>query len=335
MLTVAAANASPDFREVYGLVRSNLAGADQEQLDEAAVNGLMRQFPGRVVIVDKEEALESRHAAGPLSKYSIFNGSFAYFRVTEVTPDLPQDLRHAWQELTATNKSKIKGIALDLRFADGTDYTAAGAAADAFINAGEPLLEWPGGSIASTNKENAIPAPVVVLVNAKTRGASEAFAAILRAADRALTIGGKTAGQASIFKEFPLATGQKVRIATADVKLAGGPSLAGGLTPDIPVDTTLAEDKAYMSDPYKQVRLAGSDSDSQTNSMETVTNAPEPRFNEAELVREHRAGINPGEDLIGASSSLTNEPPSLADPSLSRALDVLKGLSVMNGGKPS
>ena len=330
---VAAARATPpDFREVYGLVRSNLAGVDHAQLDEAAVNGLINQFPGRVGVVDDSEPTGSHSTTKPLVRASVYDGSFAYFRVVEVTADLAGDLRDAWQGLAETNKGKIKGVVLDLRFADGTDYAAAGSAADCFLPVGEPLLEWPGGSAASSNKDNAISVPVAILVNAKTSGASEALAAVLRASDRALTVGTKTAGQASVFREFPLSTGQKLRIATAEVKIAGGPTLTGGLTPDIPVDTTLEEDKTYVDDPYKELRPPDVGDGSQTNTAQAGTNV-EPRFNEAELVREHREGINPGEDLI-SSSNAGPTAPVMADPSLSRALDVLKGLAVVNGGKP-
>jgi C-terminal processing protease CtpA/Prc len=164
-----------------------------------------------------------------------------------------------------------------------------------------------------------------VLVNSKTIGAAEALAAVLRASDRALTVGAKTAGRASVFKEFSLSTGQKIRVATAEVKLAGGPALAGGVTPDIPVQTTLEDDRAYLSDPYKSPHPTEMSGDSQTNTQEA-------RFNEAELVKEHREGLEAGEGLLGTSA----EPgaPVIADPSLSRALDVLKGLAVVNGSKP-
>ena len=97
--------------------------------------------------------------------------------------------------------------------------------------------------------------------------------------------------------------------------------------PDIPVKTTLEEDKAYLSDPYKPQPAA------ETADNGSQTNAAEPRFNEAELVREHREGINPGEDLI-SSSNAGPTAPAMADPALARALDVLKGLAVVNGGKP-
>jgi hypothetical protein len=337
LILAATANASPpEFREVYGLVRSNLAGVDQAQLDEAAISGLLNEFPGRVAVVDAGASSETPAASKPLAKASVFDGSFAYFRVAEVSGDLPAELRQAWQALVETNKGKIKGVVLDLRFAGGADYTAAGLTADCFLATGQPLLEWPGGSVASSNKDNAISAPVTILVNAKTSGAAEALAAVLRATDRALTVGTKTAGQASVFKEFPLSTGQKVRVATAEVRIAGGPTLTDGLTPDIPVETTLEDDKAYMDDPYKQLHSSDTAHNAgQTNISEVATNEPEPRFNEAELVREHREGLNPGEGML-SSPAQSNETgaPIVADPSLARALDVLKGLAVINGGKP-
>ncbi len=324
----AAPASPPDIREIYSLVRSNLAGVTPEELDHAALEGLTNQFPGRVSVVDA--ASEPTNALKTaLARTAVFDGSYAYFQVAGVTPDLPGELRQAWKSLAETNKTKIKGVILDLRYADGSDFTAAGQTADCFLSTGETLLEWPGSSVSSVKKDDAITAPVAVLVDAKTSGAGEALAAILRAADRALTVGARTAGQASLFKEFPLSNGQRLRIAVADVRLAGGPSIADGLTPDISVDSTLAADRGYLRNPYH-------DLDAGTNSAGEPTNQPLRRFNEAELVREQRAGLNPGEELDATPTAEAEAPgPAvIVDPALARALDLLKGLNVINRSRP-
>lgn len=331
-MTVAAAAETPanppDFREIYSLVRSNLAGVTPEQLDEATAEGLTREFPGRVTVVDAvPEAGDALKTA--LAKTAVYDGAYAYFQVGNVTPDLPGELRQAWKTLAETNKSKIKGVILDLRFAAGGDFTAAGQTADCFLARGEALLEWPGGSVSSIKKEDAIAAPVAVLIDARTSGAAEALGAVLRAADRAITVGTRTAGQASLFKEFPLSNGQKLRIAVADVKLAGGPSVAEGLSPDIPVDSTPAQDRSYLGNPYHEF-------DAGTNASGEPTNEPLRRFNEAELVREQRAGLNPGEELDATPTAEAEAPgpPIILDPDLARALDLLKGLNVINRSRP-
>ena len=44
-------NPAPDFKEVYDLLRTNLTGATDENLNRAAVQGLVSQFPGKVSLV--------------------------------------------------------------------------------------------------------------------------------------------------------------------------------------------------------------------------------------------------------------------------------------------
>ena len=147
----------------------------------------------------------------------------------------------------------------------------------------------------------------------------------------------KTAGQAALFTAFPLSNGQTIRIATGEIKLAGGPSLAGGLTPDILVESTPELDKGYMENPYKEPKAPEAvGTANETNTADTARDQPVRRFNEAELVREQRAGLNPGEELMAAPTGAPGAagPPTILDPTLARALDLLKGLSVLSGGKP-
>ncbi len=70
---------------------------------------------------------------------------FAYVRVATVASKLPEAFRAAYRQLAETNKEKIKGLVLDLRFAGGADYEAAAKLADCFLNSERPLLDWQTG----------------------------------------------------------------------------------------------------------------------------------------------------------------------------------------------
>jgi hypothetical protein len=118
----------------------------------------------------------------------------------------------ALKQLTASNQ--LKGIILDLRFADGHDYAAAAAAADLFVSREMPLLDWGSGSSRSKAKSDAITLPLAVLVNHQTAGAAEALAAVLRDDCQAMILSTTTAGDATIGREFPLKNGQSLSIAT-------------------------------------------------------------------------------------------------------------------------
>ena len=95
---------------------------------------------------------------------------------------------------------------------------------------------------------------MAVVINGQTAGAAEALAAILRENEVALLIGSATAGQASMFKEFPLENGQRLRIATAPVRLGNGKVLAS-LTPDIAVSVGADDDEKHFSDAPKKSPL--------------------------------------------------------------------------------
>jgi carboxyl-terminal processing protease len=335
----ALAGVPPKFEEVYQLLSSNLNGVSQASLDRAAVEGLLGQFPGQAILVESNSTT-APSAAGLLGKVTVYDGSYAYFRISKVEGPLAETLRSAYQDLVQTNKSKIKGIILDLRFADGTDYAAAAAAADCFLSSEQPLLDWGAGQASATRKTNAIALPVAILVNAKTTGAAEALAAALREANTGLILGGTTAGQANIFKEFTLGNGEKLRIATVPIKLGDGSALALGVKPDIAVEESLADEKAYLEDPYKDLHPpAPVQDETETNSSPSSTNEPAHRpTNEAELVREKRNGETPDTDssVMGDQSAVPEAPapPVIADTTLARALDLLKGLAVLQQSHP-
>ena len=333
--------APPKFDEVYQLLRDNLKGVSLADLDRAAVKGLLEQLPGQVMLVQDDTNIALNAAApGALSKAQLYDDAYAYFRIGRVETPLAEKLRAAYQEFAQTNKTKVKGVILDLRFAAGSDYGAAAAAADCFLNSGQPLLEWGAGLASATRKTNAIALPIAILVNSQTTGAAEALAAALREADTGLILGGTTAGQANIFKEFPLSNGEKLRIAVAQIKLADGSALDHGLQPDIAVESSLADEKAYLEDPYKILHPpAPATNESATVSDSSATNQPiRPRTNEAELVREKRAGVSSDDDApdMDDQPAVPAEPapPTIADTVLARALDLLKGIAVLQQSHP-
>jgi C-terminal processing protease CtpA/Prc len=192
-------------------------------------------------------------------------------------------------------------------------------------------LDWGSGQVRSKEKGEAIAEPVAVLVNRQTSGAAEALAGVLRQAAAALVLGHRTAGQAMIAQEYPLKNGDRLRIRINPVKLGDGSALSGdGLAPDISVDVSADDEQAYFADAYQQIpRVALS-----ANTQLALTNAGasrngrRTRFNEAELVRERRDGANSEPDVTVAREPEADVP-TVRDPVLARALDVLKGLAVV------
>ncbi|HEX3989510.1 MAG TPA: S41 family peptidase, partial [Verrucomicrobiae bacterium] len=178
---------------------------------------------------------------------------------------------------------------------------------------------------------DAILMPVAILINSQTAGAAEALGAALREAGAGLILGSVSSGQASVFKEIPLSNGDKLRVAVAAVIVGDGKLLTNGVAPDIAIDSSLQDEKAYLQDPYKNLHPEFA----QAGNGRNVSVSPRPRFNEAELVREHKAGLDTEEETDDAGP-VPAEPtaPVVADPTLSRALDLLKSLAVVEPSRP-
>jgi hypothetical protein len=319
-------NKPPHFQEMFRLLRANLEGVSEEDLNRAAVQGLLQQFHPRVMLLN-ESSDRAESNEGQVDKTTVHDKWYGYLRVARVGPGLAEDIAGAWEKLSATNR--LKGLILDLRFAGGHDYAAAASAANRFLTREKPLLAWGDSSIRSTAKEEAITTPLTALINQQTGGAAEALAAVLRDAGAALLIGAKTAGAAHVFKDFTLSNGQQLRIATGSVIVGDGHELSpGGVAPDIEVNVNAEDEKVYFADAFKV--LAPATVSRATNLTPSgSTNRPR-RINEAELVRRRREGL----DLEEAEESANREEsertePMVRDPALARALDLLKGIAIV------
>jgi len=326
-LALAGRAAEPEqFQELYDLLKANLPGITEAGLDGAAVTGLVKQLSPRVSFVG-EQAVDTNGA--PMLTSAVLDRHYGYVRVSRVAAGLDKEFTNTIQRLFSTNK--IKGLVLDLRFASGQDYAAAVGVADQFFPEERKLIDWGEDWKSSTSKPEAIVTPVALLVNRQTSGAAEALAGMLRLSDVGLLIGTNTAGQASKFKEFALKDGRRVRIAIAPVKVAKEKELPGsGLKPDIQVDVSPDDEAAWFQDAYKLLPKAGRLA-SATNSMNLqVTNRPTRRLNEAELVRLRREGLLSDAEPTNAPTRRNDStPPIIHDPALARAVDLLKGLAVV------
>ncbi len=320
-VALSATNPPPDFGQVRALIQTNLPGVTEAELDRAALDGLLQNFRGKVRLLDA-----TLPPARPnISQCSSFDGGIAYLRIDNVATGLAADVTRLCGVLNATNK--LKGVVFDLRFTNGDDYAAAANTAELFVADERELLDWGPGVVKSSPKTNAFSWPVVVLVNNETAGASEALAALMRGTDTGLILGNTTRGAAMMTKEFPLANGQRLRIAATPVKLGkGSPLPTTGVIPDIQVAVTPADERIYLRDPYAEL----SRPTTLTNLTATGTNrAPRRiRTTEADLVRARREGLSPDSEFLSRREA-EPEAPVIRDPALARAVDLLKGLAVV------
>ena len=142
-------------------------------------------------------------------------------------------------------------------------------------------------------------------------------------------------GGVSAERDVSLSSG--LRIAVAPVKVADAKGMpAEGLKPDIRVEVRPEDELAHLEDAYKSLAKAGGGAGPRVASSLSSTNrAVRPRVNEAALVRMLRDGQS--SDLETNSAAPREIEPVkqlIQDPALARALDLLKGLAVMQQFRP-
>jgi hypothetical protein len=326
---------SLQLQELLEVLRAHLAGMTPEELNRAAVTGLLEQLAPRVALIGENANPPDKDTprSGPALTTAIFDRAYAYIRLTRIGADTAREFAAAWDRLNATNK--MRGLILDLRFSAEGEYSGAVGVADRFFGSAQDLVDWGEGMKRTTSKSNFITLPTTVLVNRKTSGAAEVLAGILRHGEAALLVGTNTAGEAGVSRHFTLKTGHQLRVAVAPVKVLQNEELPfSGIKPDIEVMVDEDEERLSMADAYRQVKsnhLAGAGSPDQA--LTSTNNRPRRRMNEADLVRMAREGLDPRDPTNQLQTSARHaEPPvpQVTDPALARALDILKGMAVVH-----
>lgn len=179
-----------------------------------------------------------------LASSRLFAERVAYVRLSAFTAGAPRELRRALQDLRGGGEP-LRGVVLDLRGNPGGLLDAAAEVADLFLSEGRILaLAAASGPAMPTHSATAadddVTAPVVVLVDRSSTGASEIVAAALRDHDRALLVGQQTPGLGSVQNVYEAgeadapAEAPLLELTVAYHRTPGDRPFDGvGLTPDV------------------------------------------------------------------------------------------------------
>ena len=155
--------------------------------------------------------------------------------IGRTTQELTEELRKA------AKKGELKGLILDMRNNPGGLLDQSVHVADVFLSDGV-IVSMKGRSDKSNRSYSAsaqagdIAAPMVVLINSGSASASEIVAGALKDHNRALLIGERTFGKASVQDVIPLPDGSGMKLTVARYYTPSGKSIqAEGVTPDIEV----------------------------------------------------------------------------------------------------
>jgi len=257
-------------------------------------------------------------------KQRLLEPGYGYVRISTFQSHTGEGLKEAIKALQVENDGSLKGLVLDLRNNPGGLLNAAVEVSDAFITKGK--IVYTDGRVADAKQEfNAKPedilkgAPLVVLVNGGSASASEIVAGALQDHHRAVILGTKTFGKGSVQTVMPLSENTAVKMTTARYYTPSGRSIqAEGIVPDIevePVKISSLEKNDF--NPLRERDLSGhlengnGDSDDENKD-------DEPKE------------IDNGSDADKTKDDADDTPLAVKDYPLSEALNLLKGINILN-----
>ncbi len=238
-------------------------------------------------------------------KNRMLEPGFGYVRITNFQSRTTTDLLKAVSELQ--KESRLKGLVLDLRNNPGGVLNGAVGVSDAFIDKG--LIVYTEGRLSdSSHQYTATPgdslngAPLVVLINGGSASASEIVAGAMQDHSRGIILGTKSFGKGSVQTIQELRNGSAVKLTTARYFTPNGRSIqAKGIDPDIVLSTL------RLSDQDQKSRVTYSEKD-----LDGSLSNPEDDDKEAAKVEDKEALAQ-------------------TDFQLYEALNLLKGLHILNG----
>ncbi|TVP73465.1 MAG: S41 family peptidase [Rhodobacteraceae bacterium] len=232
-------------------------------------------------------------------------------------PNLRDGLRDAIEELGGIDN--LGGVVLDMRNNPGGLLTQAIRVTDAFLEQGE-IVSTRGRDEDAGERFNAQAGdliegrPMVVLINSGSASASEIVAGALQDHRRAIVVGTRSFGKGSVQTVMPLGGDGAIRLTTSLYYTPSGRSIqALGVSPDIIVEQ-----------PRRQPVVE--DEDSATPPRTRSENDLRGRLDNRDLSDDQRRQMEEERRSAEEVARLRQE-----DYQLAYALDILRGLSALNG----
>ena len=280
-----------------------------------------------------------KRAAGKLPTVTtrVEGGDVAYVRLAGFDDATQAALTAAVKEVRQQAGNKLIGFILDLRNNPGGNFDAAVAVADAFIDKGDITVVKSRKAdnvkrIAATPGDLANGLPIVALVNGGTAREAELVAGALQDNRRAVLLGTKTFGESAIETIIPLNGNGAIKLTTARFVMPSGRAIQGkGLEPDLVV-SPLKLEKVAQADRRREADLRGA--------LKTPDAAAAPGTPKEGAPSPAPGGATtPAKEPSATTQPAKGEQPSVAsgdigttsDEQLSEAVDVLRGLALVNG----
>jgi len=319
------------------------------KLDETSTKGLtlndsvkkMRGKPGTSIVLTVLRKGETKPLTFNLVRAIIKSQSvkgklvepnYAYVRVAQFQEHTGEDLAKLLKNLRQQNKTPLKGILLDLRNNPGGLLNAAVGVSAAFLPKGDLVVYTEGRAQGDYLKgggkddylkdfpEDIRTTPMAVLVNNGSASASEIVAGALQDHKRALIVGMQSFGKGSVQSILPMNNGTAIKMTTARYFTPKGRSIqAKGIVPDIIVDD--GSDPSFMTKEADLTNHLSNPKDADTNvapkDKDSKPLAPPIKKPEEEKKKTSDTPSGP------------IEPASKADKQFQEAMNILKGLQII------
>ena len=297
-----------------------IIGVDGESIRGLTINESVSKLRGPVgskviitVVRDKKDPYEIEIKRDIINIKSVKHNiikNIGYVRLTTFSDTTTSGLEKALTEIKKNIGNKFQGLILDLRNNPGGLLNQSISVADAFLNQGE-IVSTQGRNDDDTSRVFAKKGdlingqPLVVLINSGSASASEIVAGALKDHSRAIIIGTRSFGKGSVQSIIPLAGNGAMRLTTARYFTPSGISIqAKGIEPDIIVEAGVTDLKKAKNNNRREENLRGAlDKNKKSKKTEIDSDSDKP--------------LTPLEKL-------------LQDNQISRAVDMIRGISLFN-----
>ncbi len=286
------------------------------------------------------------------ARYKVFD-DIGYIRITTFNQNTDSGLRDAIAAIKKQLGTKLAGYVIDMRNNPGGLLDQAIAVSDDFLDKGE-IVSTRGRNERDTRRDNATPGdlaeglPIVILINGGTASAAEIVSGALQDHKRAILLGTKSFGKGSVQTVIPLPGNGAMRLTTARYYTPSGRSIqAKGIEPDIIVEQAKLENLG--PEPYVSEADLPHALDKEKNAPNKAANknaaSPDPLAMEkaAQDGKDKAAGTDAGKTDSKGEKTPPRDPNSKIgtaedlkqDYQLSRAIDLLRGLSMYRDSRTS
>lgn len=269
-------------------------------------------------------------------RWELEDGNIGYVRITSFSEKTDSGLRAAIDELKKAAKGELSGLVLDLRNNPGGLLDQAIAVSDDFLEKGE-IVSTRGRNPDDAQRWNAEGgdiidgAPIMVLVNAGSASASEIVAGALQDHGRGVILGTRSFGKGSVQSIMGIQGQGAIRLTTARYYTPSGRSIqAKGIEPDITVEQAKIEKIGADNRPHEaDLKGALANPDSKPEETQTEVVPPQTSSEENAATGDQAKPEEKAEPFVGSEREQIARPDE--DFQLARALDLLRGLSLLQG----